>query len=227
MATIEEIAATLERQLSEANAKIDEFVSLQSAMLGKAAAEHDQVMRDMEGKMTRILGEEESAASRVAALRDQLESENLTLSERNAEIAQLEAATRSMPVEVDAARAAEAAARVHLLQQQKEYDAREERVRFTLNELTKGVAYYKRLGLDFDRIHDDKLRLSFTLIDPRAPDRAFAFNVKVSDSDTYHVDSCEPPIAGLEGLVADLNASNDFSAFVQTMRRKFKELCTR
>lgn len=95
-------------------------------------------------------------------------------------------------------------------------------MRFQLHELTRGVSYYKRLGLEFEKIHDDRLRLVFTQVDALDPTRKFAFNVRVADEDaSYSVDGVEPPVAGLEALVAQLNATNDFSVFVQLMRRKF------
>ena len=98
-------------------------------------------------------------------------------------------------------------------------------MRFQLQELTRGVACYKRLGLDFEKIHDERLRLVFTQIDALDPTRKFAFNVRVSgDGDeAYTVDDVEPPVAGLDALVAHLNETNDFSVFVQMMRRKFIE----
>ncbi len=38
------------------------------------------------------------------------------------------------------------------------------------------------------------------------------------------VESTTPPIADLAALVAQLNASNDFSWFVQAVRRRFQQL---
>lgn len=90
--------------------------------------------------------------------------------------------------------------------------------------LLPGVAFYRRLGLEFEKIHDERLRLVFTQIDPLDPTRPFAFNVRVADADeAYTVDGVDPPVAGLDALVVQLNATNDFSVFVQMMRRKFCE----
>ena len=98
-------------------------------------------------------------------------------------------------------------------------------MRFQLNELTRGIAFNKRLGLEFEKIHDDRLRLVFTLIDGARPDRKFCFNVRVSAGDAYVVDGIEPPVpGGVEAIVSELNATNDFSRFVQTMRRAFLEV---
>jgi hypothetical protein len=188
--------------------------------------------------------------------------EQRNIVERQTDISRLEAQGRAAPVEVDAARAAEAAARAQLDQQKQgatffghqcenklsegcvdvsccsvmssiiiacmsaDYDRREQEVRFQLNELTKGIANYRRLGLEFEKINDDRLRLVFTLIDPRAPEKKFSFTVKITDSDVYRVDTCEPAVPRLADLLNTLNETNDFSAFVQSMRSEFKLLAT-
>ncbi len=45
-----------------------------------------------------------------------------------------------------------------------EKERREADLKFQMNELTKGVNYYKRLGLEFEKIHDDRIRLVFTQV---------------------------------------------------------------
>jgi Chromosome segregation protein Spc25 len=103
-----------------------------------------------------------------------------------------------------------------------------------LNNLTRGVVLYKHLGLEFERVGDDAssssssssgahLKLIFTQIDAAAPAAQFTFTVAVDAADTYGVYDCAPPVpdAGLQGLLRELNASNDFSAFVCGMRREF------
>lgn len=71
---------------------------------------------------------------------------------------------------------------------------------------------------------DEKLRVTFTNIDPQAPTRAFTFQVYVDTSDRYHVNNCEPAVSDVQILVDTLNSSNDFSAFVRSMRKSFKLL---
>ena len=95
-----------------------------------------------------------------------------------------------------------------------------------LAELDKGRALYRsRLGLNFEQVGGERLRLTFTNVDAANPMRAFAFQVFVDGGDTYHVESCEPPVAGMDELVDALNKDNDFSLFVRQMRKRFKQLC--
>ena len=68
--------------------------------------------------------------------------------------------------------------------------------------------------------------LGVSQIDPSQPERPFCFNVRVTASEAYEVDSVDPPISGVDSLVRSLNEGNDFSAFVQQMRGRFKDLVT-
>ena len=127
-----------------------------------------------------------------------------------------------------------------------------------------------RLGLAFERVGEERLRLTFTNVDATDPMRAFAFQVRcgaprhasargcthprvvamlptvsrpalrhtqhaarcllrqvfVDGANKYHVESCEPPVPGLDELRERLNADNDFARFVREMRKRFKALTT-
>jgi hypothetical protein len=92
------------------------------------------------------------------------------------------------------------------------------------NELSKGVTFYKeRLGLSFERMPDNSLSFRLTLIDPENPVRPFSFAVLVNGKDRYEVLRCEPRV-DYESLLVNLNETNNFSTFVQQMRRLFKKL---
>jgi len=94
-----------------------------------------------------------------------------------------------------------------------------------LSELQRGCDTYRGfLGLDFERVGDERLRLIFTQIDERNPKRVFCFQVFVDPNDHYHIERCEPTIPAIDALTESLNSSNDFSAFVRGMRREFKLL---
>lgn len=92
---------------------------------------------------------------------------------------------------------------------------------YAVDELTRGVAFYKRLGLDFDGLGEDLLHLRFTKIDPRDLDREFTFSVKVTEDDVYDIRDVNPPVEGVAEMVEELNETNDFSYFVRRMRREF------
>lgn len=106
----------------------------------------------------------------------------------------------------------------------------EVQVRHQLAEFARGLDAYKRLGLAFENVAGEagtsnNIRVVFTLIHPTDPAKRFCFDVHVSPTDdSYAVTSCLPPVAALEGLLAQLNATNQFSVFVQQMRKEFVAL---
>ena len=103
-------------------------------------------------------------------------------------------------------------------------------MRHQLTEYARGLDAYKRLGLVFENVAGEagasnNIRCVMTLINPSDPGARYCFEVHVSPSDdTYAVTSCQPPVAALPTLVAQLNATNQFSVFIQLMRREFVAL---
>ena len=100
-------------------------------------------------------------------------------------------------------------------------------MRHQLIEYARGLDAYKRLGLAFENVAGEagassNIRCVMTLISASDPGARHCFEVHVSTSDdTYAVTSCQPPVAALPALVAQLNATNQFSHFIQLMRREF------
>mmetsp|Transcript_15347 Transcript_15347/g.29750 ORF Transcript_15347/g.29750 Transcript_15347/m.29750 type:complete len:236 (-) Transcript_15347:499-1206(-) len=97
---------------------------------------------------------------------------------------------------------------------------------YRVAQLTRGAMLYKKLGLEFHREDNSRLRLSFTQIDPRDPERVFFFVIFVDKDDCYHVEQVQPGVGSISDLIRKLNATNDFSGFVRSMRAKFQALCT-
>lgn len=91
--------------------------------------------------------------------------------------------------------------------------------------MTKGLAFYKRLGLEFEHLSDRGLTLIFTQIDPLHPERRFTFDVGIAgETEAYVISNVEPPVPGVEALIAALNAEGDFGHFTREMRRRFVEV---
>jgi len=89
--------------------------------------------------------------------------------------------------------------------------------------------YGEKLGMHFVHTPSDgsaeenALRIGFTQIDRRSPDRKFWFDVRIAGDDTYSVLRVSPEVAGVAELEKDLNEDQDFSRFVRRMRKKFKD----
>lgn len=91
-------------------------------------------------------------------------------------------------------------------------------------EQARSIAFYRRLGLRFDCLEGEQLLLTFTQIERANIEREFAIAVVVDDGDVYRVTKCTPAVAGLDALLTELNTTNNFSQFVQAMRRSFVAL---
>jgi kinetochore protein Spc25 len=90
--------------------------------------------------------------------------------------------------------------------------------------LSSKVTFYKqRLGLSFERLPDNSLSFRLTLIDPENHQRPFTFSIIVNSKNRYEVLRCEPKV-DYAPLLSKLNETNNFSLFVQQMRRAFKAL---
>lgn len=76
------------------------------------------------------------------------------------------------------------------------------------------------LGLEIQTTTKPSTAFVFTNIEREEPDRKFCFELGL-EKGRYKVDRCEPPLAGLDGIVELLNKTNDLSGFVVTLRRKF------
>jgi len=106
----------------------------------------------------------------------------------------------------------------------------EESKKTTIDDLTRGVVNYKKLGLDFTQMEQDSgLKLNFTEIDPDDPSKNFSFVLLVNDDEKYDIANCNPQIDAmeLEDILEELNESGgeDISILARRMRRAFKEVC--
>ena len=92
--------------------------------------------------------------------------------------------------------------------------------------LTKSIVSYREgLSLEFERAAGNRLRLVFTSLDKSNPERPFAFTINVDDNEMYQVEECKPalPREEIDGMVREVNVSNDFGGFVRGVRKLFKE----
>jgi len=111
--------------------------------------------------------------------------------------------------------------------------AAEESKKTTIDDLTRGVVNYKKLGLDFTQIgRDAQLQFFFTELNPIDPSRKFSFVLDVNDEEKYDIVDCDPNIDVkiLVDILEELNRTDlaaDMSMLVRRMRRAFKEVLER
>jgi len=115
-----------------------------------------------------------------------------------------------------------------LSQREEEIGAQSDKVETKIRNLQKVADLYgDRLGLTFKHATKDEknnaLRIGFTQIDRRNPNKEFWFDVCVTAEEAYAIRNVSPSVQGIQALEDDLNEDSDFSKFVRRMRRKFKE----
>merc|ERR1711865_795693 len=90
------------------------------------------------------------------------------------------------------------------------------------------ITYENRLGLRFERVEDDFLRVVFTHIDPADLTKEFSVVVCVDSENVYQIPdgSCKPDLPTLNDMLEQLRTSNDFPGFVRQMRCQFVESAT-
>jgi|ERR1712086_248815 len=83
--------------------------------------------------------------------------------------------------------------------------------------------FQDRLGLKFERVGDDHLKITFNNIDEAEPNKEFWFAVEVDADNVYQIKegSCKPKIEELPAMLHTLNENNNFGSFVRQMRSKF------
>eukprot|EP01104_Vermistella_antarctica_P011552 TRINITY_DN3234_c0_g1_i1.p1 TRINITY_DN3234_c0_g1~~TRINITY_DN3234_c0_g1_i1.p1 ORF type:complete len:223 (+),score=81.99 TRINITY_DN3234_c0_g1_i1:168-836(+) len=155
-------------------------------------------------------------------------AETANLERTREKLNDLQTKENALPEKVDAARQSLARDRQAVETLKSEAATAEKERKYKIHELSKGISLYKKhLGLEFQRVGNDRLRFIFWNIDPAKHDRKFYFNIRINPSQVYQLVSCKPPLEDADDLVQKLNSTNDFSQFVQAMRRKFCALVQR
>lgn len=116
-------------------------------------------------------------------------------------------------------------AEASLLKQRAEINARMSKVDSLF------ALYAERLGLTISRIAPHTVRVTFSLIDEKDPDRQFSFTLGSASSTTYTVSDCSVSLPALDQMVRRLNSDplspSALPTFACSMRRAFKEAAMR
>ncbi|SAM05396.1 hypothetical protein [Absidia glauca] len=92
-------------------------------------------------------------------------------------------------------------------------------------QLRQNLAVCEKLtGMTVHAIEDNHLKVDFTLIDEREPDKVFSFVVHLLEEHGYKVVQCDPMIPDLPELTESLNRHGDFSSFIKRIRKEFCNL---
>lgn len=81
--------------------------------------------------------------------------------------------------------------------------------------------YQQSLAISFRQDADnDHVKVIFTGIDNKAPEKEYSFKLKLTDQRKYEVSDCEPPVL-VDTLVEKLVATNNLRKFIMEVRKLF------
>lgn len=210
-------------KLSESIAKLETFATGTVRQLEHTVEEHGRFLFVARKRIKELKKEQSELRVKAASMEEEMRREGNLFDAVNADLAKLREKSRGLPAQLREIREREDEIRREVLKIEAEVEKHISENDRTNNDLTQGVIAFKtRLGMDFERIGQDQLKINLTQIDPSDPKRVFAFAVHIDPSDKYHVILCDPPLNNTDDLVHELNTSNDFSLFVRRMRRSFK-----
>ncbi|NWX19788.1 SPC25 protein, partial [Aegotheles bennettii] len=86
------------------------------------------------------------------------------------------------------------------------------------------VLFEERLGLEIRRIHNEQLQFIFRHIDHKDPDKPYLFTLSINEQGDYEVTSCTPPLDCIAEFQQKVRETNNFSAFVASIRKAFTAL---
>lgn len=174
--------------------------------------------------MRKLQVDTERAHGEKAERRSVMEAENQEIVKAQADISEVEATKAALEQRVGAMESMLEDEKSEYASLGQSLTEAEEHTDHRVELLQRGLHAFLRLGLSFERVGADRLRLVFTLIDPCDTERPFAFDVFINPDEKYEVTGCAPLLPCLDELIEELNTSNAFSTFVQNMRGAFKEL---
>ena len=101
---------------------------------------------------------------------------------------------------------------------------KEKSVGTTMDKFQKGVEFFEsNLGLRFENMEDELLKLAFTCICDERPGDEFVVVMKVVER-VYEVRECRPQVPDIDRMLDELNETNNFCKFLCQLRKQFKSI---
>lgn len=164
----------------EAQAQVARWATKQKSIADTTVRIAQRTIETDKENLEQLRGELDAVGSSEDALQQHARDERRTVDELRQDLEHLAVQESKLPPEQQRLQSALAQHRSLVAQREAGCEATLTAKEQKLAELTKGCALYRaRLGLAFERVGDERLRLTLTNIDPAAPMRAFSFQVFV------------------------------------------------
>jgi len=221
-----EINFQLENDMRQFTQDLQKWSSHQVATASSVRARHLEAIRQHKEQLATLTLQQQGLQDTASSQNQSNFARIQQIAKLEHDIAQLLEELNALPVSAQSASEALRLAKSHTELQQQELDASLTEQTARSRSLEQKVqAFQQRLGLSFQKV-EGGLQVVYTLVDPKNPDRAFSFVVRITPENRYEIKNVNPAVnpGELEVLVSELNARNNFSWFVQVMRQKFRAL---
>ncbi|CAL8467196.1 g6732 [Coccomyxa elongata] len=215
----------LNRDLSANRAKVEGWAQSKSTAVDNLQKQHLTSVKDLKNRIATMEVKKAKREEEVEQLKKRSIDEGKEVEELHSELRAAEEECEALPKELQEMKAALDRETAELQRQESALADKESLREGKLRSLRQALDLYRaRLGLHFRRDNKDELLLVFTHIDPSNHLQEYILGVHVQEDNTYSITKCEPTLEGLDGLLEELNKSNNFSDFVRQLRKRFQQL---
>ncbi|CAJ1914797.1 unnamed protein product [Cylindrotheca closterium] len=225
--------------IEASKSKMDRWVDIQKAKIEEEAADYDRKLKEEQQEIDDLVAKIATAQSERGLKMNPDEDENQTANILNKkallELQKQEIESKIHKLETECRNRTKRIEEISLENEKQRLRAEEARSlknrvleakQTTVDDLTRGILYYKYLGLDFEKTEgENELRFIFTQLDPEVPTRQFSFVLQVDRNDKYEISNCEPSVDAivLVDVTHRLNRADDYMYLAQRMRQAFVE----
>lgn len=216
---------SLNENVESFNTAFEKWSNKQIDNIDMTRAQHTKNMRQTKAKIVHVEKEKMGLESLLNTQQREAMEKKTSIKSLQKSVYELETQLKTLPQTMESLQMKETMGSQEIEKKSKEVEKLNTDIESQVQQLTKGISYYSdRLGLDFEQSRG-VFWLKFWLIDPEKINAHYIVGLMV-DAETYHyrVLSHNPTIEGMDALLEELNLSQDFSRFVQKVRKAFVEI---
>eukprot|EP01122_Echinamoeba_exundans_P011306 TRINITY_DN4450_c0_g1_i1.p1 TRINITY_DN4450_c0_g1~~TRINITY_DN4450_c0_g1_i1.p1 ORF type:complete len:231 (-),score=52.04 TRINITY_DN4450_c0_g1_i1:100-792(-) len=203
--------------------QIDAWCRTQKEEIQRSQRQHIDFSKEADTKIKLLHKNEKKLQVLIEKNRKDEEKENEDLENLEKQNMRLQEQLEALPEKVEQLQRETKREEQNLETKKAELQRSEHNKKLRLKEYSSGIAYYQQfLGLTYERVGEQGLRLVFTKVDSKNPSKEFYFSLSLNESNSYEMGECQPEVQCID-ILEQLNSSNNLSVFVVGMRKLFQE----
>lgn len=219
------LTSNLRLELEKTNALFHRWSSQQQDCLHTTTKEYQRVIEECDSTAQALVETNEQLENSRAlndAIKQQQQSE---IQQYLSHQSHLQKELHNLEIQSQALNVEEKEMEEQLSLAKEQHDLKKKKMEQALKDLTHGTKYYAMLGLDFQKAENDCMKFIFSQIDRHSPMKIFYFLIYVDDHNQYQLVETNPTLneQAVNGLMKELNTSNDIGRFVYQMRQLFRQ----